>query len=83
MFLRINQRVAFAPQARHTERTPESDLHARDIKRQGVEVEKPLTDKITDILQAQNILTEHGDPFGAAAADQFLDRFGTLQVKGL
>ncbi len=83
MFRLVDQRVAFAAQACHAERTPQRDLHACHIKRQCVEVEKPFADKITDFLQTQNIRAEHGDPFGTAAADQFLDRFWAFKVLGL
>lgn len=48
-----------------------------------MEVEKPLADEVTDVLQAQHVLAEYGDPFRAAAADQLLDRFRTLQMVGL
>ncbi|MNE55878.1 hypothetical protein D3C80_1507450 [compost metagenome] len=48
-----------------------------------MEVKKPFAHKVPGILHAQDFLVEHGNPFGAAAADHILDRFGALQVKRL
>ncbi|PAV69699.1 hypothetical protein WR25_01819 [Diploscapter pachys] len=48
-----------------------------------MEVKKPLADEIADILQAQFLGAEHGDPLGIAALDQVLDRLGVQQVRGL
>ncbi|MNJ72742.1 hypothetical protein D3C77_694440 [compost metagenome] len=65
----IDMNSAFTTQARHTERPANGDLHPRDIERQGMEIEEPFTDEIADVLYAQLIRAEYGDPFGIAAAD--------------
>ncbi|MCY1427719.1 hypothetical protein D9M71_435790 [compost metagenome] len=75
--------VALATQARHTEGPANGDLHPRDIERQGMEIEKPFADKVTDILHAQLFGTEHRNPFGIAAADEVFHRIRALQVHGL
>ncbi|MNI42721.1 hypothetical protein D3C73_970220 [compost metagenome] len=41
---------ALATQARHAKRSPQCDLNPGDVERQRVEVEKPFTNKIPDIL---------------------------------
>ena len=82
MFILIDVNRALPAQARHAERAPQCDLNPGDIKRQGMEVEKPFTNEIPDILQAQYFLIEHSDPFSATAADQLFDGFRTFVPDG-
>ncbi|MCY1557605.1 hypothetical protein D9M68_944670 [compost metagenome] len=72
-----------AAQARHAEGPAQGYLHAGDVERQGMEVEKPLTHKITERRHAQLIGAEHGNPFGVAALDHVLDRVRVPQVRSL
>ncbi|MNX96249.1 hypothetical protein D3C86_1285590 [compost metagenome] len=83
MFGLINVHRALPAQARHAERPAQRDLDSGDIERQGMEVEKPFTDKVADILQTQDILRQDGNPLGAAAADQLFDGIRALKVKRL
>ncbi|SVJ77443.1 Uncharacterized protein conserved in bacteria [Klebsiella pneumoniae] len=68
-------------QAGHAEGAAEGHLHPRHVERQGMEVEEPFADEIADAIQRQGVRAEHGDPLGAAAADQVLHRFRLLQVE--
>ena len=72
-----------AAQTGHAEGAAQGHLHAGDVERQGVEVEKPLTNKITERRHAQLFGAEHGNPFGVAALDHVLDRIRMPQVRGL
>ncbi|MNQ89799.1 hypothetical protein D3C85_1051160 [compost metagenome] len=83
MFVFVYMDRTLATQTRHTKSTAEGHLHSRHIEGQGMEVKKPFAHKVPGILHAQDFLVEHGNPFGAAAADHILDRFGALQVKRL
>ncbi|MDL5592348.1 hypothetical protein QS468_06505 [Bacillus subtilis] len=75
--------IALAAQARHAERPAEGDLDPRYVERQGMKVEKPFTNKVANVLQAQHFLIQHGNPLGTAAADQLFDGFRAFQVKRL
>ncbi|EOQ79749.1 hypothetical protein K652_14862 [Pseudomonas aeruginosa VRFPA02] len=46
-----------------------------------MEVEEPFADEIADAIHRQGVRAEHGDPLGAAAADQVLHRLRPLQVE--
>jgi hypothetical protein len=48
-----------------------------------MKIEKPLADKIPDILQPKDFLIEHGDPLGTAAADHLFDRIRVLKMERL
>ncbi|MNM72308.1 hypothetical protein D3C81_839980 [compost metagenome] len=48
-----------------------------------MEIEEPLTDEITNFLSVEYVVAEHCDPFGAAAADQFPDQIGALQMPSM
>lgn len=77
--------LAHAPaaQAGHAEGTAQGYLHPGYVEWQGMEVEKPLADKIADRRHAQLFGAEHGNPFGIAAGDQVLDRIRMPQVHSL
>ncbi len=83
VFRLIDVNRALSTQTRHAERTPKGHLDPRDIERQCMEIEKPFADEVANVLQPQDLLIQHRDPLGAAAADQFLDGFRALEVKGL
>ena len=83
MFRLVDMNCALPAQSGHAEGAPEGDLYARDVEGQGVEIEKPFTDEVADVLQAQNFLIKHGDPLRTAAADQLFDGLGALQMEGL
>ncbi|MNN62242.1 hypothetical protein D3C81_1775280 [compost metagenome] len=50
MFGLIDVNRALPAQARHAECPAKGDLHPRHVERQGVEIEKPFTDEVTDVL---------------------------------
>ncbi|MNG27311.1 hypothetical protein D3C84_1124130 [compost metagenome] len=83
MFGLIDVHRALPAQARHAKGPTQRHLDPGDIERQGMKIEKPLADEVPDILKSQNVLVEHGDPLGTAAADHLLDRIRVLEVKGL
>ncbi|MOA70300.1 hypothetical protein D3C78_1990850 [compost metagenome] len=50
MFGLIDVNRALPAQARHAECPAKGDLHPRHVERQGVEIGKPFTDEVTDVL---------------------------------
>ncbi|MNL25034.1 hypothetical protein D3C87_1464950 [compost metagenome] len=83
MFRLIDVDRALSAQARHAERPPQCDLDPGHVERQSMKIEKPLADKIANVLQSQDFLVQNGNPLGTAAAYQFFDGFRPLEVKGL
>src|SRR3546814_333773 len=79
----INVNRTLPPQTRHAERPAQGHLNPGHIEWQGMEIKKPFADEISHILKAKYFLVKHGDPFGAATADQLLDRLRPFQVKRL